>query len=690
MMRSVLFATIFSIFPNLLLGENTPITSLNNFGLPGIISLPNAKPLPDGEIIISQQVHESLAQTSLAFQAFENVGFTFRYSGHGKDGNLAGGRILHDRSFDVHVNVLREGKYHPGIAVGLRDFIGTGWDSSEYIVATKSIGALQLTTGLGFGGLAGVKPFENPLKLLNPAFTVREANTVGTGGTLGTINWFQGSASIFGGIQYKLGEKLNVGFEYTSESSDFKRTYMKQESQINYGLNYTFNDYFTASIQYLHGSTLSLTAMVNINPKRPPHLAGRDNAPVPMRARQNASGEINVSDFEIIRNVFAVEGINLLQIRAYDDYVRVDIKSNKYRSVAQSLGRVIATLQRFTPNEIKTAIIVFQKDGLELSHYKVNLERIAEEQFGIDIGKHNLIEAIDTNSLSLETFDHEKFHWGVGPYVTHRLFNPFLPLSAEIGAEVSARYSILQGLKMVGKVRKSIVTNLDQNPLPSGYASSNIPTVQSDWGMYDMEGQSGHIHSLKLVFTDNISSNIFLHSHIGLLEPGWSGYGAEVLFSPNNFDFSFGIDVHEVQRRDYPMLFTLRDYRTTTGHVTAYYDAGENFDIEINYGKYLAGDWGSSLRVTRKFANGWEVGGYATLTDVPFQAFGEGSFDKGIFVKIPMDWLMGDPVTGRRHFEIRPITKDGGAILASGRQLYRQTQAMRDTQLRREYGRLWK
>ena len=55
------------------------------------------------------------------------------------------------------------------------------------------------------------------------------------------------------------------------------------------------------------------------------------------------------------------------------------------------------------------------------------------------------------------------FHWGVGPYVTHRLFNPDLPLSMETGIEVEAGYQIANGLKISGAIRKSILTNLTDN-----------------------------------------------------------------------------------------------------------------------------------------------------------------------------------------------------------------------------------
>ena len=66
-------------------------------------------------------------------------------------------------SFDLHLTLWDEEKYLPSISIGLRDFIGTGWYSSEYIVGTKSLGRLEITTGLGFGRLAGRGSFTNPL-----------------------------------------------------------------------------------------------------------------------------------------------------------------------------------------------------------------------------------------------------------------------------------------------------------------------------------------------------------------------------------------------------------------------------------------------------------------------------------------------------------------------------------------------
>ena len=127
------------------------------------------------------------------------MGVSFRYTGHGVNGREAYGRVNHDRSFDAHVALLDEGKYLPALSLGLRDFIGTGWYSSEYITGTKSIGNLELTAGLGFGRLAGRNSFSNPFGTLSSRFENRQIirKYGDKGGTLGNINWFQGNASAF-------------------------------------------------------------------------------------------------------------------------------------------------------------------------------------------------------------------------------------------------------------------------------------------------------------------------------------------------------------------------------------------------------------------------------------------------------------------------------------------------------------
>jgi hypothetical protein len=170
----------------------------------------------------------------------------------------------------------------------------------------------------------------------------------------------------------------------------------------------------------------------------------------------------------------------------------------------------------------------------------------------------------------------------------------------------------------------------------------------------------------------------------------YAGITGEILYKRPGSNFAVGVDLSAVKMRDFNMLFGLRDYKTATGHLNLYYDAGGSFDLEANVGRYLAKDWGVTTKISRRFSNGWSAGAYATLTDVPFDTFGEGSFDKGLFITLPMDWMLGKPSKSLRDFYIRPITRDGGAMLASSKTLYPATKRLQKSEIRRGYGRMWK
>ncbi len=673
--------------PNRATSDPQRIT-VGNFGLPGVVDLPTARRLPDGELVTIHQNHKYLFMNGISFQALPRIGVSFRYGGLGLGGSFAQGRYTWDRSFDAHISVLDEGKYIPAISLGLRDFVGTGWYSSEYLVGTKSIGNLELTAGLGFGRLAGRHSFSNPLSALSSRFEDRQAKTNAgdRGGTLGNVNWFHGDAAAFYGIQYQLNDKITLSSEYTPDIMSRESRYLEVDGPWNYGVSYQLNEYVNLSTQYLHGSQLSITASVSINPGRPPLLGGKELAPVPMRLRGEEALPENKNDEAIIRKVLKEDRFEIHYLKFEKDTVKIGVNNTKFRSQAQAVGRITSTLQRFTADYIKFANISFYLQGLRVVSYRADLEKVTTEQFN-PVTATRSVTAVDLEPIPLSN-NKQRVTWGVGPYVTHRLFNPDLPLSMEAGVEVAAGYKLAPGLKISGAVRKSLLTNLTDNKrLDSG---SSLPRVHSEWPLYDIAGQSGHINELAISYLKNLAPGLYGRARGGLLEPFFAGIGGELLYKPAHWPIGIGLDIHRVQKRDYDMRFDLLDYKTTIGHVSLYYDAGEIFDIEINAGRYLAGDWGVTTTVSREFGSGWEVGGYATLTDVPFDKFGEGSFDKAIYISIPIDWIVSTPTQAQRKLGLRPITRDGGANLTSARFLNRFIKRSHNAAFQREYGRLWK
>ena len=221
-----------------------------------------------------------------------------------------------------------------------------------------------------------------------------------------------------------------------------------------------------------------------------------------------------------------------------------------------------------------------------IGSYRVNLDKITKEQFNSFTIKNNDPSIVTIDLFTLPPIQEKQpLTWGLGPYITHRLFNPDLPLSLETGVELEIGYQITQNLKILGALRKSVLTNLTDNKRTS---NSTLPRVHSDWPLYDIEGQSGHIHEFTLSYVKNLAPGFYGRAHAGLLEPFFAGIGAEILYKPAQWPIGIGIDIHRIRKRDYNMRFDLLDYTTTVGHLSLYYDAGGMFDIEVNAGRYLA------------------------------------------------------------------------------------------------------
>ena len=112
--------------------------------------------------------------------------------------------------------------------------------------------------------------------------------------------------------------------------------------------------------------------------------------------------------------------------------------------------------------------------------------------------------------------------------------------------------------------------------------------------------------------------------------------------------------------------------------------------VSHDVGRYLAGDYGATLSVDRVFANGWSVGAYATLTNVSAEQFGEGSFDKGIRLTIPMEWAMGKPTRAGNTTEIRSLARDGGARLQVDGRLFDWVNDGHADALTQRWGKFWR
>lgn len=84
------------------------------------------------------------------------------------------------------------------------------------------------------------------------------------------------------------------------------------------------------------------------------------------------------------------------------------------------------------------------------------------------------------------------------------------------------------------------------------------------------------------------------------------------------------------------------------------------------------------------------MGAYATFTDVAFDDFGEGSFDKGLRVTVPVQALLGQPSRRSNTISIQSLTRDGGARVNVRDRLYPRVREYHLPEMTKEWGRVWR
>jgi membrane-associated phospholipid phosphatase len=245
----------------------------------------------------------------------------------------------------------------------------------------------------------------------------------------------------------------------------------------------------------------------------------------------------------------------------------------------------------------------------------------------------------------------------------------------QLGLVESARLRLREDTWLQGSLRLRIADNYDKF---KHTGPSNLPRVRTFLREF-LTTSRVTIPNLQLAHVGKVGENHFYSAYGGYLEEMFAGAGAEWLYRPFASRVAFGVDVNAVRQREFEQHFALRDYQTVTGHGTMYWDTGWNdVRVTLNAGRYLAKDVGATLQLARVFRNGVVVGAFATKTNVSAAEFGEGSFDKGVFVSVPFDAIFTRSSRSFLSTLWRPLTRDGGAMLHRSVQLYSLTGARSD------------
>jgi len=267
----------------------------------------------------------------------------------------------------------------------------------------------------------------------------------------------------------------------------------------------------------------------------------------------------------------------------------------------------------------------------------------------------------------LWTAENDRIRGGVSPSFWQSFGGPDAFMLYQLGVRASGEFRITPRTWISGSANLRLIDNYDKFQYT---APSDLPRVRTYMREY-ATSERLTLANLQATHVAQLGSNQFAMVYGGLLEPMFAGVGGEWLYRPVASRWAFGVDLNRVKQRGFEQRFSMRDYSVTTGHATVYWDTGwQGINTSLSVGQYLAGDKGATITMSKRFDNGVLLGAWATKTNVSSAQFGEGSFDKGMFVTIPFDLMLPKSTVTNGTFVYTPLTRDGGAKLSRSWQLY--------------------
>ena len=661
--------------------RDLPITA-SDWGESGLLQTPTARMAPAGEVRFTYSVIQPYSRATVMFQPLDWLEGGFRYSQVNNQlydpTLLISSQSYKDKSVDAKIRIWEESRWIPQLAIGARDLGGTGLFAGEYVVANKRAGDLDFSLGLGWGYLGARANLKNPLSLLSEQFSTRQGGTAT--GTANNKAYFRGPTSLFGGVQWQTPlQPLVLKVEY--DGNDYKNepfnNPIKSRIPLNLGAVYRYSQTIdlSAGIERgnrgmigvtLHGGLDKLMAAKLFDPAVP---EVREEMP-----ENSPQWESTANDIQR-QTGWSVEAIGQ---RGNTIVIRVSSTFTAYK--ASRLDKMMAVLHRDSPRNIQYFEVDFTERGLALGTKSIRrndwvalqtqgLSPFQREDLNIEFTQGPLSyqpkREVDTTNIWRKTTG--RLTGGISPSLWQSVGGPDSFLLYQLGLQAGADYRISNKTWISGAGNLRLIDNYDKFKYT---APSDLPRVRTFAREYATTSRVT-ISNLQITHAEKITDNNFVLVYGGMLEAMFGGIGGEYMYRRNSSRWAFGIDANRVKQRGFDQKLDFRDYEANTGYATVYWDTGWNdVSLAVSAGQYLAGDRGATVNVSRRFNNGVVVGAYATKTNVSAAQFGEGSFDKGIFVTFPFDAILPKSTNTSGSILWQPLIRDGGARLNRSQTLY--------------------
>lgn len=684
MMRQRLFAVtacaLVSGALDLALSSNaladSPAVTTSDWGTAGLLQTPSARMNEAGEA--SASVSHTYPYTRLNFmlQPLDWFQGGFRYidvsnRAYGPAA-LSSSQSYKDKSIDAKMRFWKESRYLPDMAVGFRDIGGTGLFSSEYVVASKRVADFDFNVGLGWGYLGARGDYGNPLTSLDSRFSTRPVST--TAGDFNTNAYFRGRTALFGGVQYQTPFApllLKLEYDGNNYQHEPQKNNQPQSTPLNAGIVYRATPSVDLQLGYERGNTVMLGVSFHGNLAHavgPPKIS--DPAIEPLRATPPIGYAADWA--KVSQSLTDNAGLRVDHISQRGKELIITASESTYRDPSEIMNRAGHVLQNTAPTNIEWFTVANESGGLHINDWSVPRSAFSPADAGENTATTSAPAIIAAAPATLRSeplymAPKKPFAGGFSLGYKQSVGGPNSFLLYQISIDGDAEYHFRKDFWASIGTSVRILDNYDKFVYD---APSGLPRVRTYIREY-LTTSRYTMPNLQLTKTWQPTQNISTMAYGGMLESMFGGVGGEVLYRPYGSHWALSMDGNQVKQRDFSQGLTFRDYSTFTGHARLYIDTGfHDILAVISAGQYLAKDKGATVDLSRRFKNGVSIGAFVTITNATKAQFGEGSFDKGIYVLMPFDLFMTRSTRSTASFVWDPLTRDGGAMLSRRYNLY--------------------
>jgi membrane-associated phospholipid phosphatase len=642
-------------------------------GETGLINMPDGRIEADGtlrmgysfakpyvnmwsSVSLSSRLEVTGRYTRIMYPASTNVA----WAGYGdyKDKVISGKFLL-----------LEEDWHTPSVVFGMEDVVGTGLFKAKYVAASKKIGDLDATLGVGSGQIKG-------------AFA---------GARYSPTNW----------------AGLSLVAEY--DANNYKQAFLasatgvvNRKKGVGVGVEYRWG-WLGSQLGYRDGKpNINAYASIPLElkdfvPKFEEPAPDTEIAPRPTLQQWQQDPQYR----QVLVQRLLAQDFKNIRLNQVDKVLDITLTNTRIALASRAVGRAVRTLLLRAPLEVQEIRVNYTVSDLPVTTYRFSSVEKLQSYFAGTVTRKELASSVlvdyadkraDNGQMldALEqSYSRTAFDNAEGDFVSFRkesaglskfrlapgfgmYFNdPSGAFRYEVLARALFDQQLGEGLFFKAGASLTLSQNISGVTQPS---NSLLPHVRTDVANYKKTGSLKLNQALLNQFF-HPEKQIYARASAGLYEEMFGGAGGQALYFPENAPWAVDVAVDALKQRDVGGGFAFRPYSTVTALASLHYRLPINgVTATVRGGRFLAGDIGGRFEMKRRFRSGFEIGAWYTLTNgnditmpgTPTQPY----HDKGIFMLVPLDSMLTKDTQSAVKMPISPWTRDVGQMVASPTDLY--------------------